>query len=123
MKVPFLSFHDTNLLIRSEIHEAFTKVFDGAWYILGTHLEEFEKNYAAFNQVPFCIGTSNGLDALHLCLIALDIGKGSEVIIPSNTFIATALAVSFAGATPVLAEPNLRTYNIDPAEIEKVITG
>lgn len=101
---------------------AFTNVFDSKWYILGKAVEQFETEYAAFNQVQRCIGVSNGLDALHLCLKALDIGPGDEVIVPSNTYIATVLAASYVGATPVFVEPDDATFNIDPALIEAAIT-
>lgn len=122
MKIPFLSFKETNKLIKSEILENFERFFDNSWYILGNQVEEFERNYAAFNKVDYCVGVSNGLDALHISLKALGIGEGDEVIIPSNTFIATVLAVSYVGATPIFVEPNIQTYNIDPSKIEQAIT-
>lgn len=123
MKVPFLSFGVSNKQIKSEILSSFEHFFDGFQYILGGQVKRFEQEYAAFNNVKHCIGVSNGLDALHLCLKALGIGKGDEVIIPSNTYIATALAVSYVGATPVLVEPEMHTYNISPAQIEAAITS
>ena len=123
MKIPFLSFNATNEVIREEALNAFQKVFDSKWYILGDQVIEFEKQYAAFNNVPYCVGISNGLDALHLALKALEIGTGDEVIVPSNTFIASALAVSFAGATPVFAEPDIKTFNIDAAKLEDRISS
>jgi dTDP-4-amino-4,6-dideoxygalactose transaminase len=92
------------------------------WYILGPEVEQFEADYAAYCQADHCIGVANGLDALHLSLRAYGIGPGDEVIVPSNTYIATWLAVSQAGATPVPVEPDERTYNIDPARIEAAIT-
>lgn len=101
---------------------AFESFFDKGWYILGEEVNAFEKAYAAFNQTQYAIGISNGLDALHIALRTLEIGQGDEVIIPSNTYIATALAVSYAGATPVFVEPDAATYNINPEAIEAAIT-
>lgn len=123
MKIPFLSFEKTNNKIKSEITNAFEKVFDSQWYVLGQHVKDFEIEYARFNDVNYCVGISNGLDALHIALKTLNIGKGDEVIVPSNTYIATALAVSYVGATPVFVEPDINTYNIDPGKIEAAITS
>ncbi len=123
MQIPFLSFEDTNKQIREEIVSGFEKFFDKSWYILGEEVKTFENAYADFNQTKYCIGISNGLDALHLSLKSLGIGKEDEVIVPSNTFIATVLAVSFVGATPVFVEPDIETYNIDPDKIEAAITS
>ena len=123
MKIPFLSFSAVNKKIKPEIVNAFEDFFDKAWYVLGDKVKEFEQAYANFNKVGYTIGVSNGLDALHIALKALGIGPGDEVIIPSNTYIATALAVSYVGATPVLVEPNIETYNIDPQKIERAITS
>ncbi len=122
MKIPFLSFETTNQKIRDEVLVSFEKFFDDAWYILGERLKQFENEYAHFNNVEHAIGVSNGLDALHLALRSLDIGPGDEVIVPSNTFIATVLAVSYVGAKPVFVEPDSRTYNIDPSKIQQAIT-
>jgi dTDP-4-amino-4,6-dideoxygalactose transaminase len=122
MKIPFLSFHSTNGVIRGEMLEAFSSVFDSNWYILGQRVTAFEEEYAAFNRVGHCVGVSNGLDALHLCLRVLGIGAGDEVIVPSNTYIATVLAVSYVNAAPVFVEPDIHSYNIDPARIEAAIT-
>jgi dTDP-4-amino-4,6-dideoxygalactose transaminase len=123
MKIPFLSFEKTNEKIRKEILASFEQFFDNAWYVLGEKLNQFEKEYSQFNNVQHTIGVSNGLDALHLALRSLDIGPGDEVIVPSNTFIATALAVSYVGAKPVFVEPDILTYNIDPSKIQLAITG
>lgn len=123
MKIPFVSFSEVNQKIKPEILTAFESFFDSGWYILGDRVKNFEKEYATFNQVSCCVGISNGLDALHIALKVLDIGAGDEVIIPSNTYIATALAVSYVGATPIFVEPNLDTYNIDPSKIEAAITS
>ena len=123
MEIPFLSFKAINKKIRSEIICSFEEFFDNEWYILGERVKQFEKDYAAFNKVNHCVGVSNGLDALHIALKTLNIGAGDEVIVPSNTYIATALAISYVGATPVFAEPNIRTYNIDPEKIEEAVTS
>jgi dTDP-4-amino-4,6-dideoxygalactose transaminase len=123
MNIPFLSFEATNEAIREKMLEAYTHVFDKAWYILGERVTAFEEQYAAFNGVAHCIGLSNGLDALHLSLKALGIGPGDEVIVPSNTYIATVLAISYVGAIPVFAEPESTTFNIDPVAVEAAITS
>ena len=123
MKIPFLSFEETNKKIKTEIITAFEQFFDNSWYVLGNSVKEFEKEYALFNNVEHCVGVGNGLDALHIALKTLDIVRGDEVIVPSNTYIATVLAVSYLGATPVFVEPNINTYNIDPQKIEIAITA
>ncbi|MCB9246939.1 MAG: DegT/DnrJ/EryC1/StrS family aminotransferase [Flavobacteriales bacterium] len=123
MKIPFLNLSPTNSNIGTELQRAFQEVLESNWYIQGAKLEAFEQEYAVFNKTTYCIGTSNGLDALHLALKALNIGRGDEVILPSNTYIATALAVSYVGATPIFVEPDSRTYNINPNEIENAISS
>lgn len=123
MKVPFLSFESINNTIREEIRNAFEGVFESKWYVLGKKVESFEQTYAAYNKVSDCVGVSNGLDALFLSLKALGVGPGDEVIVPSNTYIATFLAVSYTGATPVPVEPRIDTYNINPDRIEAAITS
>jgi dTDP-4-amino-4,6-dideoxygalactose transaminase len=122
MKIPFLSFTDMHLPIKVEMQEAFSDFYDSNWFILGRRVEKFEKEYADFNRVSYCVGVSNGLDALHLCLRALNIGAGDEVIVPSNTYIATVLAISYVGANPVFVEPDPSTYNLNPAKLEAAIT-
>lgn len=122
MKIPFLNFEPIHVNIREEMKYAFEQVYDSNWYVLGKKITQFEAEYAAFNKTKHCIGVSNGLDALQLALKACGIGVGDEVILPSNTYIATALAVSYVGAKPVFVEPNLQTYNIDPLNIEASIT-
>lgn len=122
MKVPFLDLQAINARHRDELIAAFTSVLDGGWYIHGQQTEAFETEFASFCETPHAIGVSNGLDALHLILRALDIGAGDEVIVPSNTFIATWLAVSYTGATPVPVEPIAGTCNIDPEQIAAAIT-
>lgn len=122
MRVPFLSFAPQHDPLREQILAAIAAVYDKQWYILGDQVKAFEAAYADFNQVKHCVGVANGLDALHLALEALQVGPGDEVLVPSNTYIATWLAISFVGATPVPVEPNPATYNIDPARLEAAIT-
>lgn len=122
MKVPFLSLEHVNKQIQVQVKHAFEEVFESNMFILGSKLKDFEVAYASYNNVRFCAGVSNGLDALHLALKALNIGPGDEVIVPSNTFIATILAVSYVGAKPVLVEPHIDTYNIDSNRIQDSIT-
>ncbi|MFD2718416.1 DegT/DnrJ/EryC1/StrS family aminotransferase [Hymenobacter monticola] len=122
MIVPFLSFAPQHDPIRSEVLAAMADVYDKQWYVLGDQVKNFEAEYSAFNEVQHTIGVANGLDALHLALRALNVGPGDEVIVPSNTYIATWLAVSYVGATVVPVEPNLQTYNLDPARLEAAIT-
>jgi len=122
MKVPFVSFLPMEEEIKSDINLAFERVFARSWYIEGEEDKNFEKAFAEYIGVDYCIGVGNGLDALMLALKSLGIGEGDEVIVPSNTFIATALAVSYVGAKPVLVEPDISTYNIDPSLIEEKIT-
>jgi dTDP-4-amino-4,6-dideoxygalactose transaminase len=123
MKIPFLNFTPMHNPIKQEIMETFEAFYDSNWYVLGDRVRQFEADYAQFNQTEYAVGISNGLDALHIALMALGIGKGDEVIVPSNTYIATALAVSYVGATPIFVEPNIETYNIDPNKIEAAINS
>ena len=108
--------------LEPELRGAFERVFEHSWYIEGAEDEAFERAFADYVGARFCVGVGNGLDALMLALKALDIGPGDEVIVPSNTYIATALAVTYVGAGVVFVEPDLRTFNIDPARIEAAIT-
>lgn len=121
--IPFLDLKAPYLELQLELDAAYRRVMESGWYILGQEVEAFESEFAAYCGVQHCIGVGNGLDALHIILKALDIGPGDEVIVPSNTYIATWLAVSYAGATPVPVEPDERTFNIDPARIEETITS
>lgn len=123
MEIPFLSFKSSNQQIKAEILSSFEHFFDSSWYVLGGQVKKIEQEYQSFNNVQYCIGVSNGLDALHLALKSLGISNRDEIIVPSNTYIATALAVSYVGATPVFVEPDITTYNIDPAKIEAHITS
>jgi dTDP-4-amino-4,6-dideoxygalactose transaminase len=122
MKIPFLNFGPMHSAIKAEMQQAFENVYDSHWYVMGEHLTKFEEEYAVFNNTKFAIGVSNGLDALILALKALQIGPGDEVIVPSNTYIATALAASHVRAVPVFVEPHPGTYNIDVSKIETAIT-
>ena len=123
MDIKFLSFDKINNQIDQECLEAYKRVFDSRWYILGEEVNTFESEYALFSETKYAVGVSNGLEALHLSLRALGVGEGDEVIVPSNTFIATVLAVSYTGATPVFVEPREDTFNIDPEKIEGAITS
>lgn len=123
MNIPFLSFVPMHSSIKTEMMNAFEKVYDSYWYVNGESVSNFEKEYATFNQVENVVGVSNGLDALFLALKVCGVKAGDEVIVPSNTYIATALAVTYIGATPIFVEPNIETYNIDPAKIEAAITS
>jgi len=123
MTVPFLSFSPQHDPIRTDVLAAIADVFDKQWYVLGEQVKAFEAEYSTFNQVAHTIGVANGLDALHLALEALDVQPGDEIIVPSNTYIATWLAISFVGATPVPVEPNPATYNLDPARLEAALTS
>lgn len=123
MRVPFLDLRAAYLELKTEIDEACLRSLDSGWYILGGEVEAFEREFAEYCGVRHCIGVGNGLDALHLILRGYEIGSGDEVIVPANTYIATWLAVSYAGASPVPVEPDPATYNIDPARIEAAITG
>lgn len=120
--IPFLNLRDAYLELKTEIDAAVARALDSGWYILGPEVEAFEKEYATYCQAEHCVGLADGLDALHLGLKALGIGPGDEVIVPSNTYIATWLAVSQCGAIPVPVEPDERTYNINPLLIEQAIT-
>jgi dTDP-4-amino-4,6-dideoxygalactose transaminase len=120
--IPYLELKPQHQDLRAELNQAFNEVLDSGWFIQGKQLEAFEAEYAAYCGSQYCIGVGNGMDALHLILRAYGIGEGDEVIVPSNTYIASWLAVSYAGATPVAVEPDLATYNIDPAKIAAAIT-
>ncbi len=109
--------------IKQEMMQAFEDFYDSNWYVLGERVKKFEEEYARYNQVSQVVGISNGLDALQIALMTLGIGKDDEVIVPANTYIATALAVSFTGAIPVFVEPLIDTYNINPRLIEAAITS
>jgi dTDP-4-amino-4,6-dideoxygalactose transaminase len=121
--IPFLNLKTYNAAYEAELYHAFQEVMDSGWYIMGNKLQAFEQAYADFNQTKYAIGVGNGLDALALSLKALGIKQGDEVIVPSNTYIASWLAVSYEQATPIPVEPRLGTYNINPDLIEEKITA
>lgn len=122
MKIPFVSFLPMERELNDDLRAAFDRVFNRSWYIEGVEDGAFEKAFAEYCGAKYCVGVGNGLDALMLALKALGIGVGDEVIVPSNTYIATALAVTYVGAKPVFVEPDIRTFNINPALIESAIT-
>ena len=120
--ISFLDFGAMHDELRARLDAAYARVVDSNWFVLGNEVAAFEREFANYCGAKHCIGVANGLDALFITLKAMDIGPGDEVIVPSNTYIATWLAVSYAGATPVPVEPDPRSYNIDPAQIEAAIT-
>ena len=124
--IPFLDLKAINAQYREDLIEAVTRVIDSGWYILGNEVEQFEKEFAQYCQTEYCLGVANGLDALILILRAYkELGimtEGDEVIVPANTYIASILAISENGLNPVLVEPDLQTYNINPILIEQHIT-
>ena len=123
MKIPFSTFDNMHSEIRSEMLTKFEEMYDAGWFIQGKECELFEKEFAEYFGIKHCIGVGNGLDAIYLSLRALGVGTGDEVIIPSNTFIATALAVSYAGATPVIVDPDEETYNMCAKGLEEALTN
>jgi len=122
MRIPFLDLKATYLELKEDLDNAAKRVMNSGWYIQGDELRAFESEFAEYCSVKHCVGVGNGLEALHLILRAMGIGHNDEVIVPSNTFIATWLAVSYAGAKPVPVEPDEFTYNINPRSIEAAIT-
>lgn len=122
MNIPFLDLRAAYLELKPEIDEAVLRVLGSGFYILGEEVDAFESEWADYCGARHAVGVANGLDALHLALRALDIGAGDEVIVPSNTYIATWLAISQCGAVPIPVEPDQRTYNLDPSIIEAAIT-
>ena len=122
IEVPFVSFSPMERELHDELEAAFQRVLDASWYIKGKEVDAFEREFADYCGVERCIGVGNGLDAIILSLKALGIGEGDEVIVPSDTYIATALAVTYVGAAPVFVEPSLDTFNINPDLIEEAIS-
>jgi dTDP-4-amino-4,6-dideoxygalactose transaminase len=122
-RIPFLDLRAAHAEAAEEIEAALHRVARSGWYILGPELEAFESEFARYLGVAHCVGVANGLDALYLSLRAMGLGPGDEVIAPSNTYIATWLAVTRTGATVVPVEPDERTFNLDPARVERVITA
>lgn len=123
MKIPFVSFEPMHKEIGNEILSKFKEVYEKNWFIQGKEVKKFEEEFALFCGANYCVGCGNGLDALYLILRGYDIGFCDEVIVQSNTYIATALAVSYVGANLIFVEPDLLTYNINPDLIEKAITN
>lgn len=121
MKIPFATFEPMHDEIRDQLDAAYKKVVDTSYFIQGEECHKFEEEYANYCNTKYCVGVATGLDAIYLILKALDIKVGDEVIVPSNTYIATALAVSFTGATPIFVEPVIENYNIDVNKIEEKI--
>lgn len=120
--IPFLDLKAINAKYKDEIKARIDKVLDSGWYLLGEQNKQFEGNFAAYCGARYCIGCANGLDALRLIIKAYGFGKGDEIIAPANTYIASILAITDNGCTPVLVEPDLDTYNINPDLIEAKIT-
>ncbi len=122
MTVPFLNLKGAYLELKEQVDAVVLEVMHGGWYILGQRLARFEQAYADYVGAAHCVGVGSGLDALQLCLRAMRVEPGDEVIVPSNTYIATWLAVTLVGGRPVPVEPDERTYNLDPARVEAAIT-
>ena len=122
MNIPFVSFEAMHNEIKDEVLDTFKRVYEKNWFIQGSECEAFEAEFAEYCGAKYAVGCGNGLDALYLILRAYGIGEGDEVIVPSNTYIATALAVSYTGAKPVFVEPCMKCYNISPERIEEKIT-
>jgi dTDP-4-amino-4,6-dideoxygalactose transaminase len=122
LRIPFLDMRSPYQELKDELDAAYQRVMESGWYILGEEVQAFEQEFANYCSARYCIGVGNGLEALHLIIRAYGIGTGDEVIVPSNTYIATWLAVSYAGATPIPVEPDPRTYNLNPERVESAIT-
>ncbi len=120
--IPFLDLKSINLETAESLGAAFQRVLNSGWYVLGEEVTHFEQEYAAWCGAGHAVGVANGMEALSLALRAMNIGPGDEVIVPSNTYIATWLAVSHVGATPVPVEPDSRSYNLDPSRVEAAVT-
>ncbi|MGE0088141.1 MAG: DegT/DnrJ/EryC1/StrS family aminotransferase [Bacteroidales bacterium] len=120
--IEYENLNKSNQPFFEEFKKGFSEVLESGWFILGKKVELFEHEFASYLDAKYCAGVASGLDALTLSLLSLDIPKGSEIIVPSNTYIATILAILQAGHKPVLVEPDIRTYNIDPLLIEQSIT-
>ena len=122
MRIPFLDLSERTRVYRAALDDAYRSVMESGQFIQGPRLDSFESNFAAYCESKVCVGVGNGLDALSLILQAYEIGPGDEVIVPSNTYIATWLAISAVGATPVPVEPNPRTWNLDVAAMTAAMT-
>ncbi len=122
MQIPFYSTEKQHQPIRQHLLDRMAEVLDSNWYISGNNVAAFEAAYALYCRQAHCVGVSNGLDALFLCLKSLDIGEGDEVILPSHCFVACVLAITHTGATPIFVEPDPKTYTLDVSSIETVVT-
>ncbi len=120
--IEYENLNKSNSIFFEELKKSFDNTLDSGWFILGKKVEKFEQEFSAYHNSKYCFGVASGLDALLLSLIPFDFEKGSEVIVPSNTYIATILSILHAGLKPVLVEPDITTYNIDPQKIEESIT-
>jgi len=120
--IEYENLNKSNSIFFEELKKSFDNTLDSGWFILGKKVDKFEREFSAYHNSKYCFGVASGLDALLLSLIAFDFEKGSEVIVPSNTYIATILSILHAGLKPVLVEPDILTYNIDPKKIEENIT-
>ena len=120
--IPFLNLKGINDRHRLAFREAFERVLDSGWVLLGEETAAFERAFAAYCGVRHCVSVGNGLEALHLVLHAWGVGPGDEVIVPSHTYIATWLAISHTGAAPVPVEPLPGCWDMDPAQVEAAIT-
>lgn len=123
MKIPFADLRPLHAEVREDLDAAYRAVMASGWYVLGEEVARFEEEFAAYCGARHCITVGNGLDALHLILRGYGIGQGDEVIVPATTFIATWLAVTYCGATPVPVECDPRTYNLDPRRLPAAITA
>jgi dTDP-4-amino-4,6-dideoxygalactose transaminase len=122
MRVPFVDFGPAYAELKEELDDAYQRFMHSGWYVLGKEVEAFEAEYAEYCGTRFCIGVGNGLEAMHLVLWAWGIGEGDEVIVPSNTYIATWLAISSVGAVPIPVEPDAQTFNLNPSLIASAIS-
>lgn len=121
--VEYENLFKSNKMFAAEFQNSFKKVLESGWFILGNEVKNFENDFAAYHGTKYCIGVASGLDALILALRACDFPKQTEVIVPSNTYIATILSILHCGFKPILVEPDINTYNIDPEKIEEKITA
>jgi len=122
-QIPFQDFRSAYEELQAELDEAYRRCMQSGWYVLGREVSAFEEEYASYCEASHCVGVGNGLEALHLSLRALGCGPGDEIIVPSNTYIATWLAVTQVGATPVPVEPNEKTFNLDPTRTGEAVSA
>ncbi|MDX5429226.1 MAG: aminotransferase class V-fold PLP-dependent enzyme, partial [Bacteroidota bacterium] len=126
MNIPFLDLREVNAQYRGELIDSMVRVLDSGWYIRGTEVNRFEEEFARYCGSDHCVGVANGLDALILILRAyMELGRlkpGDEVIVPANTYIASILSITENGLNPILVEPDIQTYNLDPSKVEEAIT-